>query len=168
MPEFPLEAQTPRQVSSLQRQQKHRRNKWLLGGLVLAVTVLGLSFLNLEAYTVYFYTPEEAVQKAASLQGKDIKVGGMVLPGSSRWEAETLALNFVISDLNKRQIAVSYRGSPPDMFKENQGVVVEGKIAADGRSFVARTLMVKHSEEYKVPEQGHSIDKELLEKSIFK
>jgi cytochrome c-type biogenesis protein CcmE len=54
------------------------------------------------------------------------------------------------------------------MFKENSGVVVEGRIDAAGKKMVSQRLMVKHSEEYKKPDAHHSVDKELLEKSIFK
>lgn len=144
------------------------KNKWIVGGLVIAGTIIGMSLLSLDDYTVYFYTPNEAAEKAATLQNQDIKVGGMVIPGSVSWKAEDLALDFSISDLDGVIMNVSHKGTPPDMFKENQGVVVEGRISSDGRSFVAKTLMVKHSEEYKIPDQKHSVDKQLLEKSLFK
>ena len=127
-----------------------------------------MSLLSLDNYTVYFYTPDEAYAQAATLQQEDIKVGGMVVPGSVEWEAESLSLKFTISDLKGVDLRIHHTGTPPDMFKENQGVIVEGRIAADGSSFNARTLMVKHSEEYKVPGDQHLLDKQLLEKSLFK
>lgn len=147
---------------------KKSKNKWIIGGVIIAGTIIGMSLLSLDDYTVYFYTPNEAAAKAATLQDQDIKVGGMVIPGSVTWKAEELALNFSISDLNGVVMNVSHKGTPPDMFKESQGVVVEGRISSDGHSFVAKTLMVKHSEEYKIPDQKHSVDKQLLEKSLFK
>ena len=77
-------------------------------------------------------------------------VGGVVIAGA------ILGISFL-------------NGTPPDMFKEGQGVVVEGRISTDGQSLAARNLMVKHSEEYKKPGAEHSsMDKELLEKSLFK
>lgn len=145
-----------------------RRNKWILGGTAIALTVIGMSMLSLNSYTVYFYTPDEAFAKAAELQEKEIKVGGMVKGQSVVWRPEELALSFVLSDMGKTEIQVAHKGTPPDMFKENSGVVVEGRISPDGSTFIAKSLMVKHSEEYKVPDATHSIDKALLEKSIFK
>ena len=66
------------------------------------------------------------------------------------------------------EIKISHNGTPPDMFKENQGVVVEGRLSPDGKSMVAKRLMVKHSEEYKKPEDHSTMNKALLEESIFK
>jgi len=75
----------------------------------------------------------------------------------------------VISDLKGHEIKVSHKGTPPDMFKEGQGVVVEGILSPDGKSVKSRRLMVKHSEEYKKPgDHAGTPNKELLEKSIFK
>ena len=135
---------------------------------MIAAAVLGMSLLNLGDYTVYFYTPDEALAKASTLQDQDIKVGGMVMPGSVQWEAQSLSLKFDVSDLKGAVVHVQHKGTPPDMFKEHQGVIAEGRISPDGKTFVARTLMVKHSEEYKAPDDRHSVDKKLLEQSIFK
>ena len=84
------------------------------------------------------------------------------------WKPEDLSLDFVMTDMRDTDIMVHHKGVPPDMFKEGQGVVVEGRIEQDGKRIVSRNLMVKHSEEYKKPDQQHSMNKELLEKSIFK
>ncbi len=142
--------------------------KWLVGGGIIAVAVAAISTLNFGTSVVYFYTPAEAVTKATELSAKTIKVGALVKPGSVQWEPEALNLNFMLTDLKGNEIAVSHHGTPPDMFKENQGVVVEGRIDGGGKNFVATNLMVKHSEEYKKPDDHASMDKMLLEKSIFK
>lgn len=143
--------------------------KWIIGGAVIVGAIVGMSFLTLNENLVYFFTPSEAYAKAAELDGQLIKVGGMVKGGTVQWQPETLALNFVITDLKGHEIAISHAGTPPDMFKENQGVVVEGRIGDAGKTMVSRNLMVKHSEEYKKPGSEHgTMDKELLEKSLFK
>lgn len=147
--------------------QKKQR-KWFIGGLIIAATVVSMSVLSLKNNTVYFYTPDEAVEKYQELREKTIKIGGMVQVGSVEWTMDTLHLKFTLSDLNGSDIVVEHRGStPPDMFKEGQGVVVEGTLDSKDH-FTARTLMVKHSEEYKAPDDQHSVDKNLLKKSIFK
>jgi len=148
--------------------QKKGTMRWIVGGCVIVGAIVGMSFLSLSENLVYFYTTGEAFAKADTLATKDIKVGGMVKPGSVQWEPEKLALNFVITDLKDHEILVSHRGTPPDMFKENQGVVVEGKIDPTGKSMTSRHLMVKHSEEYKKPGDHSTMDKALLERSIFK
>lgn len=142
--------------------------KWILGGGVILVGALAVSNLKFSDNVVYFYTPQEAFAKAAEIDDKTIKVGGMVKTGTVDWKPEDLALNFIMTDMQGIDIAVSHKGTPPDMFKENAGVVVEGRIDAEGKKMVSQRLMVKHSEEYKTPDAQHSVDKELLEKSMFK
>jgi cytochrome c-type biogenesis protein CcmE len=142
--------------------------KWMIGGAVILVGALAVSNLKFSDNVVYFYTPQEAFAKAAEINDKTIKVGGMVKAGSVVWKPEELSLDFVMTDMQSVDIAVSHKGTPPDMFKENAGVVVEGRIEPDGKKMVSQRLMVKHSEEYKTPDSQHSVDKELLEKSIFK
>lgn len=142
--------------------------KWLLGGGVILVGALAVSNLKFSDNVVYFYTPQEAFAKAADINDKTIKVGGMVKTGTVEWKPEELALNFIMTDMQGIDIAVAHKGTPPDMFKENAGVVVEGRIDGEGKKMVSQRLMVKHSEEYKTPDAQHSVDKELLEKSIFK
>ncbi len=143
--------------------------KWIIGGAVLVLAIIAASSLKFgEGSVVYFYTPDEAFAKAAELDNKIIKVGGMVKAGSVMWKAEDVHLSFVMTDMKGVDIQVEHNGVPPDMFKENSGVVVEGRITPNGQSMTAQKLMVKHSEEYKAPDAQHSANKEMLEKSIFK
>lgn len=148
---------------------KSKSTKWMIGIVIIAIAIISIALTQLSSNVVYFFTPDEAQAKAAELSDQTIKVGGMVVPGSVEWKAEALDLAFTISDLKGHEIKIRHKGTPPDMFKEGQGVVVEGTIANDGKSMTSRKLMVKHSEEYKKP-GSHSGDlsKELLEKSLFK
>ena len=147
---------------------RRRQKKFILVGIILVSAIGALSFLSLSSNAVYFYTPDEALAQAPGLQKSVIRVGGMVKGGSVDWDRGTLKLNFTLSDLKQSEIAVHHTGTPPDMFKENSGVVVEGHITGDGKEFRASKLMVKHSEEYRKPDGTHSMDRALLEKSIFK
>ncbi len=140
--------------------------KWLIGLGVIGVALAIGSSLNFGDNLVYFYVPGEVHAKSSELEGKTIKVGAMVKKDSVIWNAEHLDLQFVITDFEGHEFPVAYKGIKPDMFKENQGVVVEGKLV--GNTLVAKTLMVKHSEEYKRPGADHAVDKELLKQSIFK
>jgi len=142
--------------------------KWVIGGTVIIIAIIASTFLNLGKNIIYFYTPSEAVAQANDLSEKTIKVGGMVKDGSVEWKAEQLSLKFVMTDMKGLDIAVQHKGTPPDMFKEGQGVVVEGRITDDGKNLISRNLMVKHSEEYKQPDGTMGMDRELLQKSLFK
>lgn len=142
--------------------------KWVIGAGVIGVAIAALSSLNFGENVVFFYTPKEITANAAELSAKTIKVGAMVKPGSVDWNAEDLSLNFTLTDLKGTEIAVQHKGTPPDMFKENQGVVVEGKVNPEGDMIASKRLMVKHSEEYKKPGDHSTMNEMLLEKSIFK
>lgn len=147
---------------------KKNNTKWIIGGTIVLGAIIVISLLSINANTVYFFTPDEAVAQASTLQDKKIKVGGMVQPGTREWEPKELDLKFILTDFKGSDIKVAFKGTPPDMFKEGSGVVVEGHIGEDGKTFVAQNLLVKHSEEYKKPDQEHSIDKELIKESMLK
>lgn len=142
--------------------------KWIIGVLIIGVAIIAISALNFGENIVYFYTPKEAVADAMTLSAKTIKVGGMVKAGTVDWQAKDIKLGFTLSDLKGVDIRVDHNGTPPDMFKENQGVVVEGRLSPDGSRIVAQRLMVKHSEEYKKPDDHSTMNQALLEESIFK
>lgn len=152
-----------------QAKSRARSTRWLIGIGVIAIAVIVLAVTQLSSNVVYFFTPDEAMAKAADIQDQTIKLGGMVVPGSVDWKAQDLSLAFTVTDMKGHDIRVSHKGTPPDMFKEGSGVVVEGVIGRDGKTMTSHKLMVKHSEEYKKPgDHAKSVDKELLEKSMFK
>jgi cytochrome c-type biogenesis protein CcmE len=124
-----------------------RRAKFLAGGgLILAV--LGyLVYTGVSQSVVYFVTPAELL--AAPAPGKTYRLGGMVQPGSVTWEPKTLDLRFTLSD-GKASVPVRHKGTPPDLFGESRGAVVEGAWSGEGY-FRASTILAKHSEEYKAP-----------------
>jgi cytochrome c-type biogenesis protein CcmE len=99
---------------------------------------------------VYFVTPSELL--AAPAPGKAYRLGGLVVPGSLRWEPRSLDLAFTLTD-GTGTVPVRHRGTPPDLFAEGRGAVVEGKWTGDG-VFQATLIMAKHSEEYRAPGQA--------------
>lgn len=148
--------------------RKNKNLKWMVGLGVIFLVIIGISLVQLNSNSVYFFTPAEAKERAPTLGGQTVKVGGMVKPGSVVWEPKELSLKFTLSNLKDTEIQVAHIGTPPDMFKEGQGVIVEGQLNDQGSSMKSKTLMVKHSEEYQKPEDHHSQEPELLKKSIFK
>ena len=146
---------------------KQKKNRLIIAAVVIGIAVIGLSTLNLQENIVYFYTPEEVVPAPQELIGKTIKVGGMVMPGSVVRDTQNVILDFTATDNQGHDIRVRFKGTPPDLFKEGQGVVVEGKLDGKG-NMAAVHLLVKHSEEYRKPDDHTNMDKALLEKSLFK
>lgn len=124
-------------------------------GLGLAAIAGAIVFLvsgSLEENIVYFLTPSELAAKGESVVNEPVRLGGRVVPGSVDWSPESTELKFRLTD-GTDTVAVESSGAPPAMFREGQGVVVEGRIGTDGR-FRSTNLMVKHSNEYRPPDEG--------------
>jgi cytochrome c-type biogenesis protein CcmE len=77
-----------------------------------------------------------------------------VTPGSVQWNAEALDLRFRLTD-GTEEVVVHSSGAPPQMFRDGIGVVVEGRMTSAG-IFESDNLMVKHSNEYRAPPEGHA------------
>jgi cytochrome c-type biogenesis protein CcmE len=125
-----------------------------MGGVFALVLVLsGFGYLmygGIGDNLVYFVTPAELLARGNDAYGRPIRVGGQVVPGTVRWNAQELDLRFTLQDDDKH-VAVISRKAPPAMFREGQGVVVEGRLNRAG-VFESSNVMVKHSNEYRPPE----------------
>jgi cytochrome c-type biogenesis protein CcmE len=135
-----------------------KKNKRLFSVIILlGLFFLGCSilFLNLRNNLVFFYSPSEVFEKNLNLK-KTIRVGGIVKEESvtkilTRIDGKNLEeISFIITDFNN-DIEIKYTGILPDLFKEGQGVVVEGKIERFG-FFKANKVLAKHDENYMPPE----------------
>ena len=127
------------------------------GSIALSVAVLLVAVLlvavALRDTIVFFHTPKEVAERHIPA-GKRFRLGGLVAEGSVKRGAGT-AIEFAITDTIKT-IAVSYTGLLPDLFREGQGVVAEGKLDAAGR-FLADTVLAKHDETYMPPEVAKAL-----------
>lgn len=129
-----------------------KKTKLLLGGGLIVAALAYLINSGIQEASVYYITPSELKAKGGKVSDRSFRLGGMVVPGSLHWEPQTLKLTFRLTD-GKEEIPVEHTGSPPDLFKEGAGAVVEGK-CLDGGLFQSSMIMAKHSEEYKSPEKG--------------
>jgi cytochrome c-type biogenesis protein CcmE len=138
----------------------NRKGKFLIGGGVIVAALAYMMYAGVSQSVVYFVTPSEL--QAQPIVGKAYRLGGMVAAGSLKWEPRSLDLSFGLSD-GKATIPVRHKGTPPDLFAEGRGAVVEGTWSGDGY-FRAALIMAKHSEEYKAPsgDAGQAGYKELL------
>ena len=133
-----------------------------------AVAVLtGAGFMIYQALAtslVYFILPNEYAADPDQYEGRRIRLGGLVEAGTIAFDDESLHLRFNVTD-SLETYPVSHRGTPPDMFQENTGVVIEGRFADDG-VFMSDELLIRHSEVYQAPPPGEPVDVEALRESL--
>jgi cytochrome c-type biogenesis protein CcmE len=138
------------------------RAKFIVGGGIIAAALAYMIYTGVTQSAVYFVTPAEL--RAAAVPGKAYRLGGMVVPGSLKWEARALDLSFTLSD-GAATVLVRHKGTPPDLFGEGRGAVVEGSWTDQG-FFKATLIMAKHSEEYTAPHDGTKAGHEELIKTL--
>jgi cytochrome c-type biogenesis protein CcmE len=117
--------------------------KFVVGIAVIALALAYMIYAGVTQSAVYFVTPSEL--SASPKPGKVYRLGGMVEKGTVRWTPTTLDLSFSISD-GQTRVPVRHHGTPPDLFGEGRGAVVEGKWTSGGY-FQATQILAKHSEE---------------------
>jgi cytochrome c-type biogenesis protein CcmE len=115
--------------------------------LITLILTIFLILKSLEENVVYFQSPTE-INELTELDGKKIRVGGMVKKDSISLTSDQL--KFIISDF-KNEIIVTYSGVVPNLFEEEKGVVAEGYLK--DRNFLSATkILAKHDENYMPPE----------------
>lgn len=143
----------------------NRQVQLLIGGLIIAAILGGIVYQSLES-TVFFYTPDEILADPGNFQGRDIRIGALVVPQSTQWDPDKVLLSFRVTEDSRSSIPVVFAGVKPDLFREGQGVVVEGRMDPQG-VFRAENVLVKHSEEYSI-DQEKRVDKEQAYRSLVK
>ncbi|HEU4969380.1 cytochrome c maturation protein CcmE [Sphingomonas sp.] len=128
---------------------KHQRLTLALLALAALIGAGLLAASALRDQAAYFYSPAD-LQKNPVAAGKHIRLGGMVEDKSIERQPDGVTIDFVVTD-GGAKTPVRFRGFPPDLFKENSGVVAEGAFDPGG-VFVADTILAKHDERYMPPE----------------
>ncbi len=126
-----------------------QRRMWLV---LLAMLGIGLA-VALVLYALrqninLYYTPAQVAGGEAPLQ-RVLRMGGMVKQGSVRHSKTTVAVSFTLTD-GLHEVAVSYQGVLPDLFREGQGVVVQGRLVSS-HALLATEVLAKHDEKYMPP-----------------
>jgi cytochrome c-type biogenesis protein CcmE len=124
--------------------RKQRRLILIGSSLGVLAIAAALVLSALRDSIVFFNSPSDIAEKHLTA-GTRIRVGGLVKPGTFQ-RGDDLQIRFEVTD-GKSDIAVRYQGIVPDLFREGQGVVVEGKLEPGG-IFVADTVLAKHDERY--------------------
>jgi cytochrome c-type biogenesis protein CcmE len=125
---------------------KRKQLKFVIGSVVIILTLTFLGYSGYQESSAYYLTVNELYAKKVETQGKRLKVGGDVVPGSIVREGK--AIKFVISQ-DQNTLPVVYVGTdaPPDTFVDRAQAVVEGSYGTDG-VFTAHSMQAKCASKY--------------------
>lgn len=130
-----------------------------LVGLALVVgAFIALVAISLTSALVYYVTPTEL---AANPPAGNVRLYGIVEPGSVRWDAASSTLSFRITD-GRTAVAVASRSLPTGLFRDGIGVVLAGRMTGPN-AFRADEVLVKHSEVYQPLKPGETPPPGLLD-----
>jgi cytochrome c-type biogenesis protein CcmE len=130
----------------------------LLSALAVLSIAAGLVLYALRQNISLFYTPTQVAEGQAPLQHA-IRIGGMVEKGSFIRASKGLEVEFKVTDFPKT-VTVLHTGILPDLFREEQGVVVEGQLL-DNQRFQATRVLAKHDANYMPPEVKAALAKKV-------
>src|SRR5436309_12777477 len=123
---------------------KHKQLKFVVGSLVIVLTLAYLAYSGYQESKAYYQTVSELYASKEQAYARRLKVAGDVVPGSIQREGKVI--NFVISQEDQQTkkvqtLAVQYVGTdaPPDTFVDRAQAVVEGKMGHDGVVVATRT-----------------------------
>jgi cytochrome c-type biogenesis protein CcmE len=136
-----------------------KRSRWFAIGAV-AVALAALAVITaggIGENLVYYWGPTEVHAAGNKAVGATIRLGGLVAAGSVKRPTGASMLEFDVIDRQGGRVHVRSTGVPPQMFRENIGVVVEGTMSKAGH-FESNRLMVSHSNEYRVPGDDPRVD----------
>lgn len=133
--------------------RKRRRLIFVVVGLAMLGGATAMVLAAFNDNLVFFYSPSDLAEKAVGPERR-IRIGGLVEDQSVVHE-DSRRVAFRVTD-GKTDLKVVYDGLLPDLFKEGQGVVAEGKLGGDG-VFVASSVLAKHDEKYMPPEVADAL-----------
>lgn len=136
-----------------------RKKRFALIALMLAGVALGvgLALKSLNQNIMFFFSPSEVMAGEAP-HNQLFRIGGMVVDGSVSRPGDGLTVQFDLTD-NQENVTVRYTGILPDLFREGQGIVANGRLDDQGR-FVAEEVLAKHDENYMPPEIAEAMKKQ--------
>ena len=134
---------------------RHKRLVLIAVGVACIGIAAALVLNAFRSNLVFFFTPSEIAEGKAP-KDRPFRIGGMVLTGSLKRQADGLTVHFTVTD-TARNVPVVYKGILPDLFREGKGVVAQGRLSGDG-VFRADEVLAKHDENYMPPEAAHALE----------
>lgn len=138
--------------------RKQKRGVLIGSGVAILSLAALLVMFAFRENIVFFHTPSDVAANKIET-GQRFRLGGLVADGSVK-RGQGTTVGFAVTD-TLAKVEVTYTGILPDLFREGQGVVTEGRLGPDG-VFVADTVLAKHDENYMPPE----VAKALQEKGV--
>ncbi|GFO70916.1 cytochrome c-type biogenesis protein CcmE [Bathymodiolus japonicus methanotrophic gill symbiont] len=136
---------------------KRKKRLTIILGLVFGTAlIVGLVMYALSENINLFYSTSQIANGEAPV-GARIRAGGMVVDNSVKRFPDSLKVQFAITDY-EHQVVVEFTGILPDLFREGQGIIAQGKMDANG-IFQADEVLAKHDENYMPPEIAESMKK---------
>ncbi len=128
-----------------------RKKRLTLIVLMIVGVAVGVSFAlkALNENIMFFFSPADILAGKAPVN-KEFRVGGLVVDGSVARPGEGLTVEFDLTD-NDSVVKVKYTGILPDLFREGQGIIANGRLNDSGQ-FIASEVLAKHDENYMPPE----------------
>ena len=134
---------------------KRRRLSIVIIGLVMLGTAAALVLTAFEDNLVFFFSPTDLKSKTVAAEQR-IRIGGLVEEGSVKKSEDGLVVNFRVTDL-ENALPVTFKGVLPDLFREGQGIIAEGRIVQG--TFNASEVLAKHDENYMPKEVADALKK---------
>jgi cytochrome c-type biogenesis protein CcmE len=134
---------------------KRRRLSIIIIGLVMLGTAAALVLTAFEDNLVFFFSPTDLKSKTVAAEQR-IRIGGLVEEGSVKKSEDGLVVNFRVTDL-ENAFPVTFKGVLPDLFREGQGIIAEGRIVQG--TFNASEVLAKHDENYMPKEVADALKK---------
>ena len=141
---------------------RQKRLSFILIGMVGLGIAATLILQAANSNIVFFFSPSE-VHAGEVPKNNVFRLGGLVGKDSLSRENDGLTVHFLVTD-NAETVPVKYVGILPDLFKEEQGVVAQGRLSEDG-VFVASEVLAKHDETYMPPEVAEALEQAKQAKS---
>ena len=135
--------------------RKRRRTAGLILGLLGVGTATALSLTAFQDNLLFFYSPTELKDQNLGADER-FRIGGLVAEGSITGENGSTTKQFVVTD-TLNDVPVVYNGVLPDLFREGQGVVANGRLNGEG-IFEADEVLARHDENYMPPEAKEALD----------
>jgi len=136
--------------------RKQKRLSLIFGAGAVLMTAVLLVMFALRDEIVFFYSPTDVLVEGKAKPGQRFRIGGLVVDGSVTRDGDRV--EFRVTDTN-RELKVRYTGILPDLFREGQGIVAEGRLDS-GSEFAADTVLAKHDENYMPKEVADALKKQ--------
>lgn len=144
---------------------RRRKRLTAVALLVLGVgTAATIAVTALQDNMLYFIAPSD-IQTSELPPERNFRLGGLVEAGSIQRDSQSLKVTFIVTD-GAHSVPVTYAGILPDLFREGQGVIAQGRLDESGL-FHAREVLARHDETYMPPEVAAALERASASRGVL-